>query len=591
MASLSDIDDKFFELLHPIQSSKGMAVTGKILKGLLKGTFKIDLDGDGKDDASWNVQIPEINLPKHLKNIDKSILIFDDLERCNIDVASLLGYINHFVENQDMKVVLVANEEELIENNKEKLTKSNNYKFIKEKLIGKTFTISPDFEGALKTFVSNINNSESKIFLSKNAELIKELYKQSGHENLRNLKQILLDFERIFIDLPEKVSSSSEALTDILKELTAFSVEIGRGNLNPKLINKLAEIQISMYVNRNKSNTSAHPNEDKDLNLIEKILDIYSELNLHTPFPSLIWWQIFFDEGRIDKQELEKSMSSSKYFQNENTPDWIRLWHFSNLSDDEFCELLTKVDLEYANKKCLDIGVVRHIFGLFLMFSDAELYHKSKQEVLEDAKHYIEHFRTNDQLEGLIKFFVSPQGTLINDLWGGYLGLGFQGKEFNEFNEFNDYLYKVVESERIDKLPIAAEKLLNTIEKDISKFRRMLCLDYLPSDDQAEPKYYETPILRFIPVDKFLEKILLIERDDQKYVFWSIADRYKYDSFSENLLEELDWLKSVQSELFKAASFRKNKLSGYWLKILNTHYLRDAIKKLEAKSKKSETEQ
>jgi len=590
ITSLSDIDDKFFELLHPVRSSKEMAITGKILKGLLKGTFKIDLDGDDKDDASWNVQIPEINLPKHLKNIDKSILIFDDLERCNVDISSLLGYINHFVENQNMKVVLIANEDELIENNKEKMAKSNNYKFIKEKLIGKTFTVSPDFEGALATFISNIDNSVAKVFLSKNAELIKDLYEQSGYKNLRNLKQIFLDFERIFIGLPEKVTSNPEVLTNILRQLTAFSVEIRRGNLDPKLIGKLEEIQISMYVNRNQSNTTSNQNEDKDLNPVKKILDTYSELNLHTPFPCLTWWQIFFDEGRIDKQKLEQSISSSKYFQNENTPDWIRLWHFSNLSDDDFHKLLSKVNLEYVNKKFLDIGIFRHIFGLFLMFSDAEIYQKSKQEVLEDAKHYIEYFRINDQLESLIESSISSQGTLINDLWGEYLGLGFQGKEFKEFDEFNDYLNKIVESERIEKLPTAAKKLLNTVEKDVLKFHRMICLNNLPSDDQAEQKYYETPILKYIPVDQFLEKILLIDRDNQKYIFWIIADRYKFDNFNEKLLEELDWLKSLQCELLKAASCRKGELSGYWLKILDTHYLRDAIKKLEAKSKKSESE-
>lgn len=66
MTSSSEIEDAFFQQLHPILSSKGMAITGKIFKGLLKGTLKIDLNDDRRDDGTLNVQIPEINLPEYL---------------------------------------------------------------------------------------------------------------------------------------------------------------------------------------------------------------------------------------------------------------------------------------------------------------------------------------------------------------------------------------------------------------------------------------------------------------------------------------------------------------------------------------------
>ena len=46
-------------------------------------------------------------------NKDKYILIFDDLERCNMDVNSLLGYINSFVEHGGVKTILVANQDEM----------------------------------------------------------------------------------------------------------------------------------------------------------------------------------------------------------------------------------------------------------------------------------------------------------------------------------------------------------------------------------------------------------------------------------------------------------------------------------------------
>ena len=119
MTSTTEIEDEFFRQLHPILSSQGMAIAGKALQGVVKGTLKVDLGGDGKDDGSVSLQIPKIDLPESFKNADESILIFDDLERCQIDIGNILGYINYFVEHQGIKVVLVANEEQLLERSSE----------------------------------------------------------------------------------------------------------------------------------------------------------------------------------------------------------------------------------------------------------------------------------------------------------------------------------------------------------------------------------------------------------------------------------------------------------------------------------------
>jgi len=93
MKSTSDIEDKFFQLLHPIMSSRGMAITGIIMKGLLKGALKIDLTRDGKDDVAWNIEIPQINHSFKPSDIDNTILIFDDVERCKIDLGIVASII------------------------------------------------------------------------------------------------------------------------------------------------------------------------------------------------------------------------------------------------------------------------------------------------------------------------------------------------------------------------------------------------------------------------------------------------------------------------------------------------------------------
>ena len=45
-----------------------------------------------------------------LKN---TMLIFDDLERCDCPINEILGYINSFIEQDGLKVILVANQKEI----------------------------------------------------------------------------------------------------------------------------------------------------------------------------------------------------------------------------------------------------------------------------------------------------------------------------------------------------------------------------------------------------------------------------------------------------------------------------------------------
>lgn len=289
MTNSSDIEGAFFQQLHPVLSSKGMAITGKIFRVLLKGALKIDLNDDSKDDGIWNIQIPEINLPEYLKNTNKSILIFDDLKRCKMNISNILEYINYFVEHQDLKVVIVANENELFKRDGSNL--SNNYKAIKEKLIGKTFSILPDFQGALKDFIDKTNNPNLKEFLSVNTELIQDLFGKAEYENLRNLRQIILDFERIFDVLPEKAKNKPELLQDILKLLIAFSIEIKRGTMLPKDISKLQEEYVSILskqVSSRQASSSVTKDNSEEQNSLQEVVGRYTMLNLHDLFPSQI---------------------------------------------------------------------------------------------------------------------------------------------------------------------------------------------------------------------------------------------------------------------------------------------------------------
>ena len=205
VTSYDEIETKFLEVLHPKLYNKKTILAGKIAKGLLKATLKVDLDDDGKSDGSISGQVPSLNAGD-LLNTKDYILIFDDLERCSIKINDLLGYINYFVEHQEYKVILLANDEKF---------KSEEYHEIKEKLIGKTFEVVSNTELAYDCFIKEIDNN--KIFLDYKENILR-IYKQSNYNNLRVFRQVILDFDRFYNEILKQHSKKQNLISEFLDD-------------------------------------------------------------------------------------------------------------------------------------------------------------------------------------------------------------------------------------------------------------------------------------------------------------------------------------------------------------------------------------
>lgn len=535
---------------------------------------------------NWFLKAPSaVNLTDNLiklinKNVSKKILIFDDLERCQIDINNILGYINSFVEHEDSKVIIVADEEKL-----ETLLGDSSYKSIKEKLIGKTLSISFDLESSLNDFINKLKNPYVKKFLFDNTNLIQELYQQAEYKNLRTLNLIVLDFEKIFEtfdnQLRKKVENKPEVLQEILKILIAFSIEIKNGILFPKDISRLSFEYLSRPYKSSSPKFNRFENRlpdliikdnNEELSPLQKILNKYRSLSLHEPFLGSIWWIDFFDRGVINKEESKKSILNSKYFQDENTPDWMKLFYFVELSDDNFNSLINEVELKYKNREYDKIGVVKHIHGLFLHFFEIGLYHKNKEEILEDSKCYIDYLKENNPLS--LTYFGFEDS---------YNSLTFRSQEFEEFKQLSSYINQVQELIHRENMPKIAQDLLDTMQTDSYKFYRTICKDFTQDEYTLIQKYYDIPILKYMEPDIFVEKLLSIKEEDQRCIFSALKQRYKSDNINKMLIEELIWLKSVKDLLQVEVDKMKGKLSGYKLRILIEEYLRSSIEKLELK--------
>ncbi len=587
ITNYSEIEDSLFKQLNPLShllASKEMVIVGKICKGLLKGALKIDLDNDGQEDGRWSFSIPDIDIDKKFKDSQFSLLIFDDLERCSINIENILGYINDFVDSQDLKVVIIANEGE-INNDRDKQEKYNK---TKEKLIGKTFDVFPDLSGALHTSINQISNSQVKEILTKNLALLQELYLQAECKNLRILNQVILDFQRIFEGLPEKAQNKSKLVEEVLELLIIFSIEIACARLHPQEISqidqKLAEEMMSErrrnnhsnLTEKNNANTEHTEHKDSIFKKYQKLYNSYYFSGLRAfsgVYPSLLWWEAFFDKGLIDRQYFEESLPNSKFFQEENAPNWMKLLRYTMLTDREFDKTLDLVKSEYLNRKFEDIGIIKHITGLFLLFSDIGVYDKDKESIIDEAKKYIDELKNSGRLD--TEYRSNPFGDV-------YMSIEFNSKDEPDFKEFDNYIKQCQEKVRIQNMPSEAKKILDMMQNNMAMFQHTIFFNAGSNfDSLGQKSYYDYPILKYLPPEDFMKTFLTFSYLDMGFIFYCLRNRYSSPNFAKNLVDELDFLKKIQNLLLAEISQKTGKISGYLLSSLNKEYLEGIISNLE----------
>lgn len=190
--TVKQINDTINGLLFPFMNSKvykiGKTFTKMIASAALR--FNVDYDGDKKSDGTVDFKLdPLMDLLNDKKEELKGrrILIFDDLERANIGVKELYGYINRFVEHNKFKVIVICNSTEI--------TDKETFNRFREKVIGRTFEIHSDIDAAINSFANEIPTS---YFVQQHISEVKEAFKLTGYSNLRVLRQCIRDFNQIF---------------------------------------------------------------------------------------------------------------------------------------------------------------------------------------------------------------------------------------------------------------------------------------------------------------------------------------------------------------------------------------------------------
>lgn len=551
---ISDIEAKFFEQLNPVLASKKMMFAGQIAKGVLRGALKIDLDNDGKADATANVSVPDINLAKYLTDTKNCILVFDDLERCSIDLQVILGYINYFVEKDGYKVVLIADEAKLIELSDVSDQPNIKYQSIKEKLVGKTVEVEADVARIYDYFIEELISQPHQDLILKYKPAIIKTFNDSGYKNLRSLRKCFLDLEQWVGFLDAEVTDKSNLMEQFLAVFTSVSMEVHAGKLLPEQVGKLYGIGID-YQAMSDSEFSSQKDEFK------KLKDKYS-LSFLDSIIDISYLKHFFETGYINGLKINSAFRESRYFTMENAPDWKKLWYFYDLADEEFTALQVSVLESFEIREFTNLCELKHVAGLFLMHSKNNLLDKRPQDLIKDI---------NDYLNDLEKYqSVQVNDDLFEELngYGSYEGLGYTCREDADFQIMSDAINEFIGRVKTELTKQDSINLVHIIQSDPKEFLSLF-------EWSNERKHYANiPILQFAPIDGFLSAFLNLPNDIKRRFMIILKERLKHlDDVKHKLHPEFDWIKlftrSLEKYLQSAPAAVSKVIMEYGVKQLN----------------------
>ena len=403
---------------------------------------------------------------------DDKVLCFDDLERANVDVIDILGYINNFVEHDHIKTIIICNEKELstklkssnlemktfiatylldkqnelnktdkpmVEKIQEKIEhvfdKANDYERIKEKLIGETFEYAPKFDYIINGILMRYeNNTELIRFLRENTRLIISTFNKSGTRNLRILKHALNDFKKVFEMVNKSYPNTSNRVMQTMLIFTiAISFEIKAGKITKdKFVNikdndEYKAILVSSRILM----------DNRQFYIKEFDSNYYYNFKAEYRFFKFIEYYVrtrIFDM-KIFKENMETIRNTVDI---ENLPAYKRLLteEYWKIPDDQFSGIITEIMSDVKEGKINLIDMVK-IFAYFCYFSKKGLIEEDiktlktlfyngmniaclNSKYCENSKEEFEKIAFEDvqeDMEDVIKYFNTLNNQLLDKMY------------------------------------------------------------------------------------------------------------------------------------------------------------------------------
>lgn len=448
-----------------------------------------------------------------LSSMEDHVLVFDDLERSSLPLIERLATINRYVESMDLKVIVIANEDELAED--------EDYSRWKEKVIGKTLRVHADPGDVLVEVAGSITDAALKQCILANVDVLSNVLKQLEDINYRSVRSLVFDVQRLVKAAPD-LRRSGEAMLSIL----TFSLAVG----------SLLRAGVIEYDEVDLAEATSAMNADPGNNSREgKLIEFHRRFRAAGAMDPIVSPQMMarlWRDGEIDDHYLKQITSTHHLIVGDDAqPAWRWLLEPGKLSVTGYQEQKRKLLSSVNEGNILDPGVLLRVVDIHIrLMALGDHLLPEDTDVVAWVKDYLQRHDVGANEPGKMEFSAALDA-----------GYGYQSGD-DAFQASADAIreYLTQKDER------AIRKTVNTWIAGITRG------DFSPlafSDDEVPGT---RPWLHLVNTQTFI-MALLVEGCVQNRVLAAFEGRYVADG--EGKLEvEWPWLEELKLAIDAAVS-------------------------------------
>ena len=559
LKNTSQITSAIDRVLHPFLYSKGVEITKKILKIAGKIAFKASLDWnkDGNEDVAMDATLDSLSLLSSNENnadIGPKLIVFDDLERCLIDMKLLLGYINNFVEHGACHVIIVGDETHTTDDSKAKLLE------FKEKTVGREFEIMPNTDSAIDYFINH--DAPLTEWLKSKKVFILDCFQSTRCDNLRLLRQCLYDFSVLYNETDNHLLEKGDTfMTSLLGAYIVVYCEyrgVNRDLLKDWDWSYFSGLSGDKGIKERISNLQ---------NKYSFIADKYRIEVLDSSHVKQIIHEI--ETGQSLKTYVEKSLNQLQG----KVSLQDKLAEFVYLSNDEFEHAYNELVCDIQAGKSSNMLILGRSLAL-LVFFDYKKIHAIAEDTVSLAKDQIAHFYAS----------IDNKDDLYKTRNAFYQGVSSYGKfyDYPLGKEISDFATETFE-QRNNELKNKMEEALLCIDND--NIVRLIELSSESTPDHS-CDYRLTSIFKNIDADIFSGRILSLNNKSIRELCQFFSQHYEFycslGNGCNHYAEDLPILHLVKERL-ESELPNRNGVDGYMLENL-IKYIDGAIRRADGEN-------
>jgi len=481
---ISEIDDKLFQKMHPILSSENF----KLAAGFIRTAMKIGVNINGAGVLNFGGFEKK---PQRIKSkeLEKKLIIVDDIERTKLSPIEIFGYFSEYLNQLNMKLIFIGNDDQISSIDGEK----SSYQKIKEKIIGVEFTIEPEIEKAVDSFIQEFSFGDDMKYIRDNyLEAISIL----NCKNLRIVRQCLFNLKLLFKTLNEEIiEKDGNEISKIFINLFIQKCQY--------IISKKEQIYEAIVgFDEQKMDYKRYIKYKEEKNIF---FDYY---NKSIPLRN-IWPNIIFD-GYYSKQTIisiyQQEESDKEASKQKNL--FILISNWRSMIKREFRDIIDTVDNEFENGVYLHPGEILHYVNIMILFCEWKLIPKTRIDFIRKTKIIIGNFKE--------KIIPIDDWEMLDFEYGGW---GYSDK-ISEVREMRQYLEIISNDNMFIVFKSIIEEEVRNINNDVWVFCKNI------KHRNGTNKYYRKPFLYLVNLDEFFHILSNLPIEDQNLVIESLEERY-----------------------------------------------------------------